>query len=121
VLPYNYDDVQVYGHFVPADLRYTDERALAGQGFQADQTWEDRPAIKDLAQLAALALRRGQRDSEADQGHRMARRRLMTLELRLTADQRDLLLNHMFCGDGEEHGAVLACGVTHSRRGTRAC
>jgi hypothetical protein len=46
VLPYNYDDVQVYGHFVPADLRYGDGRALAGQGFQADQTWEDWPAIK---------------------------------------------------------------------------
>lgn len=46
VMPYNYDDVQVYGHFVPADLRYADGRALAGQGLQAGQTWEDRPAIK---------------------------------------------------------------------------
>jgi ThiF family protein len=43
----------------------------------------------------------------------------MTLELRLTGDQRDLLLKHMFCGDGEEHGAALACGVTRSGRGTR--
>lgn len=49
----------------------------------------------------------------------MARRWLVTLELRLTASQRDLLLHHMFCGDGEERGAVLACGLTRSRRGTR--
>ncbi len=46
VMPYNYDDVQVYGHFVPADLRYTDGRALTGQGLQAGQPWEGRPAIK---------------------------------------------------------------------------
>jgi hypothetical protein len=46
VMPYNYDDVQVYGHFVPADLRYADGRALEGQGFEAGQVWEDRPAMK---------------------------------------------------------------------------
>jgi len=46
VLPYNYDDVQVYGHFVPVDLTYADGTALAGSGLQAGQTWEGRPAIK---------------------------------------------------------------------------
>jgi hypothetical protein len=46
VMPYNYDDVQVYGHFLPADLRYADGRALVGPGFQAGQIWEGLPAIK---------------------------------------------------------------------------
>jgi hypothetical protein len=46
VIPYNYDEVQVYGHFVPADLLYVDGRALTGQGLQAGQIWEERPAIK---------------------------------------------------------------------------
>lgn len=43
----------------------------------------------------------------------------MTLELRLTGSQRDQLLRHMYPGDDEEHGAVLACGLSRSRRGTR--
>lgn len=46
VLPYNYDDVQVYGHFVPADLRYADERPLTGLGLQTGQAWQGHPAIK---------------------------------------------------------------------------
>jgi hypothetical protein len=46
VIPYNYDEVQVYGHFVPADLVYVDGRTLIGPGLQAGQTWEERPAIK---------------------------------------------------------------------------
>jgi hypothetical protein len=46
VIPYNYDEVQVYGHFVPADLLYVDGRTLIGQGLQAGQIWEARPAIK---------------------------------------------------------------------------
>lgn len=43
----------------------------------------------------------------------------MTIELRMTAAQRDALLDHMFCGDGEEHGAVLACGIARTSRATR--
>jgi hypothetical protein len=46
VIPYNYDEVQVYGHFVPVHLLYVDGRALTGPGLQADQIWEERPAIK---------------------------------------------------------------------------
>lgn len=46
LIPYNYDEVQVYGHFVPADLLYVDGRALIGPGLQAGQIWEERPAIK---------------------------------------------------------------------------
>lgn len=46
VLPYNYDDVQVYGHFVPAELRYADGQPLTGQGLQPGQEWRGRPAIK---------------------------------------------------------------------------
>ena len=46
LLPYNYDDVQVYGHFVPAELAYADGRPLQGSGMQAGQAWEGRPAIK---------------------------------------------------------------------------
>jgi hypothetical protein len=45
-LPYNYDDVQVYGHFVPADLCYADGRSLAGQGLQTGQVWQEQAAIK---------------------------------------------------------------------------
>lgn len=46
LLPYNYDDVQVYGHFVPAELAYADGRPLQGSGLQAGHAWEGRPAIK---------------------------------------------------------------------------
>lgn len=46
VMPYNYDEVQIYGHFVPADLRYADGRAVAGPGLQAGPLWEERAAIK---------------------------------------------------------------------------
>jgi hypothetical protein len=44
---------------------------------------------------------------------------MMALEMRMTASQREQLLAHLFPGDGEEHGAVLACGVARSDRGTR--
>jgi len=43
----------------------------------------------------------------------------MTVQLRMTTSQRDTLLRHLFPGDGEEHGAVLACGQARSARGTR--
>lgn len=43
----------------------------------------------------------------------------MTIELRMTSSQRNALLDHLFCGDGEEHGAVLACGIARSRPATR--
>lgn len=46
VMPYNYDEVQTYGHFVPADLKYADGRGVAGPGLQAGQLWEGRAAIK---------------------------------------------------------------------------
>jgi hypothetical protein len=46
LLPYSYDEVQVYGHFVPAELAYADGRALQGSGLQAGHAWEGRPAIK---------------------------------------------------------------------------
>jgi molybdopterin/thiamine biosynthesis adenylyltransferase len=43
----------------------------------------------------------------------------MSVELRMTASQRTRLLRHLFCGDGAEHGAVLACGIARSTRGIR--
>jgi hypothetical protein len=43
----------------------------------------------------------------------------MNLETRMTSRQRQHLLEHLFCGDGEEHGAVLACGVARTGRGVR--
>jgi hypothetical protein len=43
----------------------------------------------------------------------------MNLETRMTSSQRKHLLDHLFCGDGEEHGAVLACGIARSDRGVR--
>lgn len=46
LIPYSYDDVQVYGHFFPAELRYADGRPLEGPGVQPGQTWEGKPAIK---------------------------------------------------------------------------
>jgi hypothetical protein len=46
LLPYSYDEVQVYGHFVPAELTYADGRTLQGPGLAIGQTWEGRPAIK---------------------------------------------------------------------------
>jgi hypothetical protein len=52
VLPYNYDEVQVYGHFVPADLRRADGGPLEGPGLQSGQSWEGRPATKVSRQSA---------------------------------------------------------------------
>jgi hypothetical protein len=49
----------------------------------------------------------------------MAGGTVMDLELRMTASQRERLLAHLFPGDGEEHGAVLACGIARSHHGTR--
>jgi hypothetical protein len=46
VIPYNYDEVQIYGHFLPADLVYVDGRTLAGPGLQVGQIWGEHPAIK---------------------------------------------------------------------------
>jgi hypothetical protein len=46
LLPYNYDEVQVYGHFVPADLHYANGQPLQGPGLQPGQSWEGQPAIK---------------------------------------------------------------------------
>jgi hypothetical protein len=46
LLPYSYDDVQVYGHFFPAELRHADGRPLDGPGIQGGQVWEGQPAIK---------------------------------------------------------------------------
>jgi molybdopterin/thiamine biosynthesis adenylyltransferase len=43
----------------------------------------------------------------------------MNLEMRMTSSQRQHLLEHLFCGDGEEHGAVLACGIARTDRGVR--
>ncbi len=62
VIPYNYDEVQVYGHFVPADLLYVDGRALTGQGLQADQIWKSVPRSRSRGTLrggtpASIALR----------------------------------------------------------------
>lgn len=37
----------------------------------------------------------------------------------ITAAQWAVLRDHLFCGDGEEHGAVLRCGIARSARGTR--
>lgn len=37
----------------------------------------------------------------------------------ITGEQWDVLQRHLFPGDGDEHGAVLRCGIARSPRGTR--
>jgi molybdopterin/thiamine biosynthesis adenylyltransferase len=39
--------------------------------------------------------------------------------LRITARQRRTLDTHLFPGDGDEHAAVIVCGVVETERGTR--
>lgn len=45
VIPFNYDDVQVYGHHFPADLRRADGQPLNGPGFNYSGNWEGTPAL----------------------------------------------------------------------------
>jgi hypothetical protein len=40
VIPFNYDDVQVYGHHFPADLRGGDGQPFGGPGFNYGGNWE---------------------------------------------------------------------------------
>lgn len=37
----------------------------------------------------------------------------------ITGEQWDALYSHLFPGDGDEHGAVLRCGIARTARGTR--
>ncbi len=37
----------------------------------------------------------------------------------ITGEQWALLYGHLFPGDGDEHGAILRCGIARSSRGTR--
>ncbi len=37
----------------------------------------------------------------------------------ISHDRWEVLRGHLFPGDGDEHGAVLRCGIAHSARGTR--
>lgn len=39
--------------------------------------------------------------------------------LRLSSDHMDQLMAHLFPGDGDEHGAVIAAGIVSTPRGTR--
>jgi hypothetical protein len=45
VIPYNYDDAQVYGHHFPADLRRADGQQLDGPGFNYSGNWDGAPAL----------------------------------------------------------------------------
>jgi hypothetical protein len=45
ILAFNYDDVQVYGHHFPADLRRADGTPFAGPGFSYGGTWEGMPSL----------------------------------------------------------------------------
>lgn len=37
----------------------------------------------------------------------------------ITGKQWSMLRGHLFPGDGDEHGAILRCGIARSQRGTR--
>jgi hypothetical protein len=45
LVPFNYDDVQVYGHHFPRDLRRADGAVFEGPGFSYGGTWEERPSL----------------------------------------------------------------------------
>lgn len=44
---------------------------------------------------------------------------MMRVELRMTAEMKDELFGHLFPGDDDEHGAVIAAGVSRTPRGIR--
>lgn len=45
VIPHNYDDVQVYGHFFSRDLRRADGAELAPPGINYAGDWAGRPSL----------------------------------------------------------------------------
>jgi hypothetical protein len=45
LIPFNYDDVQVYGHHFPRDLRRADGAPFEGPGFNYGGTWEGMPSL----------------------------------------------------------------------------
>jgi hypothetical protein len=45
LIPFNYDDVQVYGHHFPRDLRRANGSEFSGAGFSYGGTWEEMPSL----------------------------------------------------------------------------
>ena len=45
VIPHNYDDVQVYGHHFPRDLRRADGAELAPPGISYGGEWSGKPSL----------------------------------------------------------------------------
>jgi hypothetical protein len=45
VIPYNYDDVQIYGHHFPRELRRSDGSELAGSGISYAGEWQGKASL----------------------------------------------------------------------------
>src|SRR3712207_1578707 len=49
----------------------------------------------------------------------MATKQMTSWSLRMPAELADQLMDHLFPGDGDEHGAVIGATVVQTKRGTR--